>query len=169
MKKMTAKKVALTGILGALALVLSFTESLLMPQVSFLPPGAKPGLSNIITMFAASTMGFGGAIYIVLIKSVFAFITRGATAFLMSLAGGIFSAAVMLLLLKFKSFSLVGIGVASSCAHNLGQLSVSVFITGTKAILSYAPFLLLFGVATGLVTGTVLKVVMPKLDRIKYD
>ncbi len=167
--KLNTKKVALLGILGALALVLSFTESLLMPQVTFLPPGAKPGLSNIITMFAASTMGFGGAIYIVLIKSLFAFITRGATAFFMSLAGGLLSMAAMLILLKVKSVSLIGVGVVSSCCHNLGQLLVSVILTGTKAIFNYAPFLLIFAVVTGVVTGTVLKVVMPKLERIKYN
>ncbi len=169
MKKMSTKKLALTGILGALALALSFAESLLMPQVAFLPPGAKPGLSNIITMFAANTMGFGGAIYIVLIKSVFALITRGVTAFFMSLAGGLLSMAAMLLLIKVKSVSLIGVGVVSSCFHNLGQLLVSVVITGTSAILNYAPFLLLFGVATGLVTGMVMKIVMPKLERIKYN
>lgn len=163
------KKVALSGILGALALVLSFMESVLMPQVTFLPPGAKPGLSNIITMFAADTMGFAGAIYIVLIKSVFAFITRGVTAFLMSFAGGILSMIAMLILLKVKSVSFIGVGVVSSCCHNLGQLLVSVILTGTQALFNYAPFLLIFAVVTGVVTGTVLKVVMPKLEKIKYN
>ncbi len=168
MKKVSTKKIALTGVLGALALALSFTESLLMPQVAFLPPGAKPGLSNIITMFAASSVSFGASLYIVLIKSAFALVTRGGTAFFMSLAGGLLSLFVTVLLLKVKSVGFVGIGVASSCAHNLGQLAVSVVLTGTKAILNYAPFLILFAVATGLVTGTVLKIVMPKLDKIKY-
>ena len=166
MNKPTTKKIALSGVLGALALALSFAESLLMPQVAFLPPGAKPGLSNIITTFAASSMGFGGAIYIVLLKAAFAFVTRGATAFFMSLSGGILSLVVILLLLRVKSVGFIGIGVASSCAHNLGQLAVSCVLTGTKAILNYAPFLLLFGVAAGLVTGTVLKTVMPKIENI---
>lgn len=167
MKKVSTKKIALTGVLGALALALSFMESLLMPQVTFLPPGAKPGLSNIITMFAASSVSFGAGLYIVLIKSAFALVTRGVTAFFMSLCGGLLSFGVMLLLLKVKSVGFVGIGVASACAHNLGQLAVSVILTGTKAIINYAPFLLLFSVLTGYVTGTVLKIVMPKLDKIK--
>lgn len=167
MKKISTKKIALTGVLGALALALSFTESLIMPQAAFLPPGAKPGLSNIITMFAVSSVSFSAGLYIVLIKSVFALVTRGVTAFLMSLCGGLLSFGVMLLLLKVKSVGFVGIGVASACAHNLGQLAVSVVLTGTDAILNYAPFLILFSVVTGLVTGSVLKTVMPKLDRIK--
>lgn len=166
MNKPTTEKIALSGVLGALALALSFAESLLMPQVVFLPPGAKPGLSNIITTFAASSLGFCEALYIVLLKAAFAFVTRGATAFFMSLSGGILSLAVILLLLRVKSVGFIGIGVASSCAHNLGQLAVSCVLTGTKAILNYAPFLLLFGVVTGLVTGTVLKTVMPKLENI---
>lgn len=167
MKKISTRKIALTGVLGALALALSFMESLLMPQVAFLPPGAKPGLSNIITMFCASSVSFGASLYIVIIKSVFALITRGMTAFFMSLSGGILSLIVTLLLLKVKSVGFIGIGVASSCAHNLGQLVVSIVLTGTKAILNYAPFLIVFAVATGFVTGTVLKTVMPKLDKIK--
>lgn len=152
--------------MGAVALVLSFAENMLMPQVIFLPPGAKPGLSNIVTMFASSVMGFYAMIYIVVIKAVFAFITRGATAFFMSLAGGLLSGLTMTVLIKMnsKKISLVGIGVISACAHNMGQLAVSCVITGTSALLNYAPFLLIFGVVTGIVTGTVLKVVLPKIE-----
>ncbi len=171
LKKTGTHKIALLGILGALALVLSFTENLIMPQTAFLPAGAKPGLSNIVTMFAACTMGFPGAAYIVVIKAAFAFITRGATAFFMSLAGGALSMTVTVLLLKIEGerLSLVGIGVLSACAHNAGQLLVSLIMTGTGAILNYAPFLMIFGVLTGFVTGTVLKIVLPKILKIIGD
>ena len=48
MKRVSAT-VALTGLLAALALALSFLEGLL-PPLPFLTPGAKLGLSNIFTM-----------------------------------------------------------------------------------------------------------------------
>ena len=48
MKNMTtAQKTAFYGILSALALLLSVLENYLIPDIPFLPPGAKIGLSNI--------------------------------------------------------------------------------------------------------------------------
>lgn len=139
-----------------------------MPQTTFLPLGAKPGLSNIVTMFVTDSMGFFGGLYIVLLKAVFALVTRGATAGLMSLSGGMLSLLVVALMLKVgnKNVTMIGIGVLSSCAHNMGQLAVSCVITGTGALINYAPFLLLFGIATGVITGTVLQIVMPKIEKV---
>ncbi|MBR6512743.1 MAG: Gx transporter family protein [Clostridia bacterium] len=159
--------VALLGVLGAEALALSFLENFI-PAIPGLPPGAKPGFANIVTMFTASTMGFLPALAITVIKSVFAFITRGATAGMMSFAGGLLSTIVMVLLLRLKKnpFGILGVSVASATAHNAGQLAVACIISGTPAlILGYGPLLLLFAVITGSVTGVVLKIVLPALEK----
>lgn len=168
MKKINTRKIAVSGVLGALALVLSALENVLMPSASFLPPGAKPGLSNLVIMFSASELGVSYTFLLVIIKAVFALITRGMTAFLMSLVGGILSTTVLLILLKinFKSLTFVGIGVICSCAHNAGQLLVSLLMTGTFAVLGYAPYLLIFSVVTGFITGTIVKIVLPKTKNI---
>ena len=84
MKRRTYQ-IALYGMLAALALTLSYLESLL-PTSAFLPPGAKPGFSNIVNMFAASSLGFFPAIGVAVLKACFAGVTRGVTAFFMSLA-----------------------------------------------------------------------------------
>lgn len=162
---MKTKKLTLLSLLSALALVLGFTENMLLPDIPFLPVGAKPGLSNIVTMFTASFYGFSGAIYITLIKGLFALFTRGATAAVMSLCGGVLSTAVMCLMIKKegKNLSYIGIGVLSASAHNMGQLFAACFITGTASILSYGKYLLIFGLATGFVTGTVLEIALPKI------
>ncbi len=162
---MKTKKLTLLSLLSALALVLSFMENMLLPDISFLPVGAKPGLSNIVTMFTASFYGFSGAIYITLIKGLFALFTRGATAAVMSLCGGVLSTAVMCLMIKKegKNLSYIGIGVLSASVHNIGQLFAACFITGTASLLSYGKYLLLFGLITGFVTGTVLEVSLPKI------
>lgn len=161
-----ARKVALLGILGAQALVLSYLENLI-PAIPGLPPGAKPGFSNIVTMFTVSSMGLGSALYITVIKAGFAGLTRGATAFFMSLAGGTLSTvtAYFLFRIKSKPFSQVGVGVACAVMHNIGQLAVATVITGTVYILHYLPFLLLFALVTGTVTGYILKVLMPVLEK----
>lgn len=146
--------------------MLSYFENLI-PAVPGLPPGAKPGFSNIITMFAVSKTGLASALYITLLKALFALLTRGVTAFFMSLTGGILSTLMMALLVKSKKqiFGCTGIGILCAEAHNCGQLIVCLILTGTKAVLGYAPILLLFALITGFVTGTILKYVMPAFDK----
>ncbi len=163
MKKKT-QKTALLGILAAQALALSFLENLI-PALPFMPPGVKLGLSNIVTMFCAGTMGFFEAIAITVIKSLFALVTRGVTAFFMSLGGGLLSTVAMCLMIKFvkNKSGYIGVAVVSSVCHNLGQLTVSIFITKTTAMFNYFPVLLLSGVLMGVITGLILKAVMPLL------
>ena len=48
---MKTNKTAFLGIMAALSLVLGFLENMLIPDIPFLPVGAKPGLSNVVTMF----------------------------------------------------------------------------------------------------------------------
>ena len=168
MKKNLAYKTALSAILCALALALSFLENLL-PPIPFLPPGAKPGFSNIIIMFAAGSLGLPQTLMIVLVKGCFAFVTRGVTAGIMSLSGGILSAIAMFVLLRYgnKIFGLMGISVISALFHNTGQIIAATFITGTSSIVYYAPALAVFGIATGAVTGVIFKAVIPALDKFK--
>ncbi len=164
------KRVAMLGIMGALALALSFLESLI-PALPGLPPGAKPGLSNIVTMFMASSYGIADAFFITVLKAVFAGVTRGSTAMLMSAAGGLLSTAAACLLLRSKKFNsgYIGIGIICAVCHNIGQLISACLITGTwSLIFGYGPLLLIFAVATGLVTGTALKLVLPALEKIIY-
>ena len=161
-------KIALIAILCALAIALNALEGM-MPPVPFLPPGAKPGFSNIITMFAAGSLGFPQAVAIALVKGLFSFITRGATAGTMSLSGGLLSAAAMYLLMRHarKHLGLLGISVICALCHNMGQLVAAMFITSTASIAYYAPALAVFGIITGAVTGIILRAVIPALEKIK--
>ena len=163
-----AYKTALCGILCAQALALSWLENLL-PALPYMPPGAKPGFSNIVTMFTAGSIGLGPTMAVTIIKAGFAFLTRGATAGAMSLAGGVFSTLVMWLLLRFtrEKLGLIGVSIICAAAHNIAQLTVAAFITGTKSVLYYAPFLGIYAVITGAVTGLLLKAVMPALEKQK--
>lgn len=161
-------RVAFMGISGALALVLGFLEHMLIPDIPFLPVGAKPGLSNIVTMYVIETAGLAGGIYITVIKGVFVLITRGATAALMSFSGGFLSCLITALLIKRKDrlFSFVGIGIAGALMHNFGQLSVACLISGTPSLFGYGKYLMIFALITGAVTGSMLLLIMPGIDRI---
>lgn len=165
-KKSNAYKVALFGILSALAITFSYLESLL-PTAAFLPPGAKPGLSNVVNMFSACILGFTPAMSIALLKACFAGLTRGATAFFMSLCGGLLSTAGMYFLFrKAKKIGYVGIGILSAVLHNAGQLLVATVLVGNRTVLGYMPVLLLCALASGFFTGTLLKAVMPHLLKV---
>lgn len=162
------RKLALLGILAAQALALAFLENLI-PAIPGLPPGAKPGLANIVTMFTASVMGFWSAMAITVIKSLFALITRGFTAFCMSLTGGVLSTIVMVLLLRWKKnpFGILGVSILSAIMFNAGQLAVAcIMLYGTKGLVqTYGPLLLVFGIVAGALTGTILKLVLPALEK----
>ena len=162
------KRITFIGLMTACAVVLSFLESL-FPLGGFLPSGAKLGLSNIAVMLGAYTLSFWEVMLIVFTKAIFAFITRGFTAFLMSLVGGILSGIVMYILFKkVKGVGCMGIGVLSALFHNVGQLLVSFLFLKTKAVLGYAPILILMGVLTGILTGLLLKIILPYFDKIKF-
>ena len=158
-----AGRVALLGILCALAVGLSFLEGLL----PVLPvPGAKLGLSNIVVMVALSAMNLPAALAVVFVKAGFALL-RGGTAFLMSLAGGICSTLLMALLFRGlpRCFSYLGIGVVGAVGHNTGQLLMAMLLVDSSLIY-YAPWLLLMALAAGMITGTALNLLMPALERL---
>ncbi len=166
MRNEKIKRITFTALMTAISVVLSFAEGLL-PTAFFMPPGSKLGLSNIPVMFSASKLSVGETLLIVLAKSVFVFITRGFTAFCMSLAGGMLSAICMIILLRKKiGFGYAGIGVLSAICHNLGQLSVSFFLVQSSAIVGYAPVMLIASVVTGVLTGTLLRLVKPYFTKL---
>ncbi len=168
MKKDRNFRPALCALLCAQAIALNFIESLL-PEMPFLPPGAKPGFSNIITMFAAGTLGLPEALIITVTKSLFTFATRGFTAFVMSISGGLLSCLAGYFLLRHarEKIGYMGISVICALCHNLGQLCASAAMTGSSATFYYAPFLVIFGVITGILTGVIFAAVLPALDKQK--
>lgn len=170
-RKSAATRVALDGILAALALALAFLEGLI-PAVPFLPPGAKLGLANIAVMFAVLCVGYTDAIFLMLIKSGFVFLTKGASSFFMSISGGILSITAMILIVAIskkmkKDFSYTGISVICAVIHNIGQTAAAGIYTGTNLFTAYLPLLIITGILSGLITGIILKTVMPVLINFK--
>lgn len=161
--------IAITGMFAAAALALSFAERLILSVVP-LPMGVKPGLSNIIVMFACFSLGLAPALGIAAIKSGFnAFLSGGLSGF-MSLCGGLLSVLSMHVSLKFfrGKLSYTGISVISSVIHNMGQLLAASAAAGSSLFLPYAPVLLVSGVAFGIVTGIILTYTFPYLERMKF-
>ena len=162
-----ARRVALGGMLFALACLLSLLEGTVTPLLG-LPPGVKPGLANIVVMYALFFLDGRRAAELVALKGLFAFLTRGASAAALSLAGGFLSLAVMVVLrlVTKKRASLLALSVAGAVSHNLGQLAMAALWLSSAFSLAYAPVLIVSGIVMGAVTSISLKVLLPALERL---
>lgn len=142
------KKIALGGILTALAMIFSYIESL-MPV-----PGVKLGIANIAIISVLYLLGSGQALLVNLLRITLTAVLFGNfNSFLFSMAGGMLSLLVMVILKKSGHFSIVGVSVAGGVFHNVGQITAAVLLMDTTAIYYYLPVLLIFGIVTGIIIG----------------
>jgi thiamine biosynthesis lipoprotein len=148
-------------------IVLTTLEHVFVAAV--LPPHVKPGLANIIVMYCVFTEGHRQAFFLNCLKSLFVLITRGVVAGLLSLSGGILSLVVIVLLagVKKKQIGYAAVSVAGALAHNMGQFIVVIFLLSTPLMIFYLPVLLIAAVVAGLVTGALLKALMPAFEKLK--
>ena len=151
-KKSSAQKVALYGVLIALAMVLSYVEMLIPLPVGI--PGVKPGLANLVVFLALYMMTAREALLISMVRILLVSITFGnGSAFQYSMAGGILSFLVMWIFQK-KDFLLPsGVSIAGGIAHNVGQLLMAAVILENGAVFTYFPVLLAAGCITGGIIG----------------
>lgn len=163
------KQVALSGLLFALAMALSFAEgSLVIPG---LLPGMKLGLANIVVMYALFFMGPRQALFLDLLKALFVFLVSGWTAGFLSLCGGMFSLLVMWLLyyvLPIRPTWFI-LSVCGALAHNIGQLLGAGVIISSSLSLYYAPVMLVLGLVMGALTSLTLRAMLPALGRLGYN
>lgn len=149
MKK--TKRLVLLAMLTAVAMILSYVESLL-PSVGI--PGVKMGLANIAVIFALFRFGWKEAAALSLVRVVLVSLLFGSVgAMLYSLAGAVLSLAVMALLRRIDRFSTMGVSVAGGVAHNAGQILMAMLILQTKQLLGYLPVLAISGIVGGVLTG----------------
>lgn len=156
------KNIAKIGMLVAVAFVLSYIESLLPLNLGI--PGIKAGLSNIVVVFAIfyfrPVTAFGIAIVRIVLSGL-AF--GGLSGMFYSLAGGILSFVVMLLLKKTRKFSVYGVSVAGGVFHNIGQILVAMAVLQSSMVAYYLPFLLVAGVIAGIIVGMLAAVLIKRL------
>ena len=154
---MLNKRLALDGILLALAAAFSFLESLIP-----LPVGIRLGLSSLVIMYALLFLSKTEAGAIVLLKSCFAMLTRGLTAGMLSFSGGILSLIGMILLLRLRS-SLLLMSSIGGFLHNLGQILTASCLMRSTAIFTYFPILAAAGLGAGILSACILRLLLPHL------
>lgn len=150
---MSSRRLARYALLTALAMALSWLESL-VPLAGVVPPGVKLGLTNLVVIFALYRMGLRDAAAISLIRVVLVAFTFGNSySFAYSLAGATLSLAVMALLKRSGKFSLLGVSVAGGVSHNIAQVLVAMAVMETSRLAWYLPVLLVSGIAAGVCVG----------------
>jgi heptaprenyl diphosphate synthase len=161
------KRMVLTGLLFALALVLSLVENS-FPQLAVPVPGVKLGLSNIAVMYALFFVGAGQAFSIAVLKALFVLITRGTVAAFLSLLGGVLSVAIMLIILFIfkEKVSYLIISVFGSVFHNIGQFIGISLIYTSMGLWAYLPILIISGIIAGIVTSTLLRFILPAFEKL---
>ena len=148
----SAGKISQYGLLIALAFIFSYVEALIPLPVPV--PGIKLGLANLVNVVGLYTVGAAGTMVVGLVRIVmvgFTFSNPGSM--LYALAGGALSLAVMALMKRMDWFEKTGVSILGGVFHNIGQLSMAAWITGTAGVFSYLPVLLIAGVITGGVIG----------------
>lgn len=165
---MSTKKLARSALMVALAMILSYLEALI--PFNFGIPGIKLGLANLVVLTALYLFGPAQAILISIVRILLVSITFGSLAALAySLAGGLLSFCLMLLLSRIKGFSVMGVSVAGGVSHNLGQLIVAALVVENMNLFFYFPVLIIAGVITGLVIGIVANAILPALQKSRSD
>ena len=157
------QKLALCGVLTALAMIFGYIESVI--SVPLPVPGIKLGLPNIAIITILYVVGIKEAVAVNLIRITLTAVLFGnLNSFLFSMSGAVLSM-IIIILKKIQFFSSVGVSVAGGVLHNIGQIIAAVFIMGSGAIVYYLPVLMITGTVTGAVIGIVSAMVVKRTER----
>lgn len=160
----TTKQLSLMALLTAVALAIHVVEAQIPAPVPI--PGVKLGLANIITVYAVFMLGPGPALMILVARILLGSLFSGVMSLFYSLAGGLLCFAVMLLMRCVLSKKQIWIAsIVGAVFHNIGQILVAIVVTGTPAIVSYLPVLLLSGIVAGLFTGLAAQYLIHRLEK----
>ena len=152
------RKIIIIGLLVGMGLILNVVETMI--PMTFIVPGAKLGLANVVNLIGLILLGFTGGFQILLLRIVLGSLIIGTfltIPFYLSLSGGLLAYLMMGMayyLLQDK-LSVIGISVLGAVFHNIGQIITAYFIIGTSGIFYYLPYLILLAVPTGIGVGLI--------------
>lgn len=163
-----SKNVSVCAMLVALAMICSYVESMI--PVNFGIPGVKLGLANLVTIIALYLIPPWEVLAIVITRILLmGFMFGNGMSILYSLAGGILSFIVMLLMRKAKGFSITGVSIAGGISHNVGQIFVAVCVVENLKLIYYLPALLISGTITGALIGMIAGRIQPMIRRQVFE
>ena len=159
------RRVALDGILVALAMIFSYMETFI--PFNFGVPGIKLGLANLVVLLGLTFLPAVDVLLISVVRIVLSSLLFGNVMSLWySLAGGLLSFLCMWLLTRREGYSIIGISMAGGVMHNVGQIITAAIIVKTLQLTWYLPVLLVAGLVTGAIIGTVARLLMPRVQKV---
>lgn len=165
---MNTKKLTLTAILTAFALIAFVIEGAIPPLTPIY--GVKLGLANVFTLFALYALGTRYGMAVMLLRIVLGNIFAGQlVSFIYSLTGGLLSFLLMILLKRFfPTKQMWVLSVLCAVTHNIGQLLAAILMLQSMAIAYYLPVLILSGIIAGAFTGICAQLVLIRFSKINY-
>ncbi|MGN0482143.1 MAG: Gx transporter family protein [Lachnospiraceae bacterium] len=161
----STKEIAFFGVFLAFALILSYIESLI--PFYFGIPGAKLGLPNLIIVMMLYCVGAKEALTLSVLRIVLSgFLFGNLFSILYSLAGGLLSFLLMVLVKKTDQFGVIAVSVVGGISHNIGQILVASLIVKTFQVLYYGPMLLIAGILTGFLIGILAQELIVRLKKM---
>ena len=154
--KISVQKITLIGIFTAFSLIIFMVEA----QFPVMPIGGmKLGLANIVTMAAMLFVGRKEAGLSLLLRIVLAAGLYGTVvSFAFSLTGGILAYFAMCIAVSRVGENQLWVtSVFGGFFHNIGQLCAAAVISGTWAVFSLLPYLIISGILTGTLNGLILQ------------
>jgi heptaprenyl diphosphate synthase len=131
-------------------------------------PGAKLGLTNLVTLLILFYFGWKESFANVILRTLLGSLITGTfmtPAFFFSLTGALVSCAVMVLVfyILYGRFSLVGVSLSGATFHNFAQLVLAAFLVKQAAVFLQFPLLLLFAIVAGTFNGIVANLLVARL------
>ncbi len=153
--KLNTKKLSLTAILLAFALIIGTIEHSLPPLIPYLP-FVRVGLSNVVVLFSAIVVGVFPAVIICILKSTLVPLFIGNPMMIAySLSASFISLICAILLIKTKKIAIPTIAIFSSIVHNVVQLCVASIIMENTYSFAFLPYLAVIATISGLTTGII--------------
>ncbi len=149
----------------SISIVLAVFEMVI--PLNFIMPGLKLGLGNLLLVMLIDKYTFAELFVFQLLKiSITTFILGLFSVYLFSLSGGLCALVVMYLLKRtFKQkISVYTLSMCGAIAHNCGQIVFAIFALHSPELISYIPFLVLFGSLTGFLLALLIEQIEPYIN-----
>lgn len=163
---MKTKRLTFLSLMIGYSLILYIIETYIPNPLIILFPGAKLGLTNIITLISLILLGIKDTFIIVTIRVILSSIFSGPLSYLLfSIGGAYLSLILMYVASKISGFSLIGVSIIGAIGHNIGQLIVASIIVENVLTIGLLPFMLIASLVTGIFVGMVAKYCVPLVGK----
>ena len=163
-RRTSIRRLANVALLAALALVLSYLETMIPLPVAV--PGVKLGLANVAVVVALFALDARSALAVAMVKVVASGLLFGSPMMLAySLGGTALAFLGMFALTRIPGVGVVLVSMVAALLHNVGQVAVAALLLSSASVFLTLPVLGVAALVTGALTGAVATGVLATVQR----